>query len=403
MAYFLLMKQLLFACLIGLLLIAGCTKPPQTPQTHLPPEANGTLRLSLTDQQADSEYESIWVTINGIEVHMGNEWQTVFEGSKTFDLLKLNGIKTIIGETELRPGKYTQVRLNVSKVELVEEEETEPVMVPSEKIKLVKNFEIMEGQTTELVIDFNPYSIVVEGDKYILKPVIRVLTVAEFEQKAADEKREREETVGEKQKPKITQLSFPSTAESGETIDISWRVSGGKTGTIEQTALYWDITGGHAEKLQEYANSTQTQAGNTPKNFSTQLKLPTVTSNSSVFFRVHAIVDGEQVYSPEQKISISNTLVQPQIQEFNIRANDSRFEPDSIEVTNGNIVKITFTVDTSNVSFGGLDIKSSEFETGTIKPGESKQVSFTATKSFTVTGYWPSSQVRKGDLQITVK
>ncbi len=388
------------AALVLVFLVFGCAQQPAPlKQQVVEGEKTGTLLVSLTDQPS-AGYESIWVTIAGVEVHKDGEWQTVFEGSKTFDLLKLNGAKELIGQEEIPAGKYTQVRLNVSKVSLIEGGQEKPVKVPSGKIKLVKNFEVTEGQETEIVIDFDPYSVILEAKELILKPVIRVLTVQEFAEKVKQEKKEKEGNAGEKAKVKITQLSFPPTAMPGEKISIVWKVSGGKDGNIEHTAVHWDTVGGHRENINEYPNRSEILTGTSPQDFSVEITVP---ETGSVFFRAHAIVDGKHAYSPEQEIRIVQEQVQQETQEFTAMVNDARFDPASIEVKKGSLVKITFTIDTTNVSFGGIDIKSSEFETGTISPGASKQVSFTATKSFTVTGYWPASGIKKGEMQVTVK
>ena len=400
------MKKLFFL-LIALLLFFGCAQPVQQPPTKevqqpAPTAKNGILRVSLTDEEAIG-YENLWVTISSIEVHREGVWESVFSGSKTFDLLKLSGVKELIGEKELAVGKYTQVRMGVTKVELVELLQTEPVEVPSEKIKLVKEFEVKANQLTEIVIDFDPYSVVRAGEKYILKPVIKVLSLSEFNEKAAQAKKQKEETMEEKARAKILQLAFPVKAETGQTITVSYRVVGGLTGNIEHTAVHWDTVGGKGENTSEYANRSEILQGKTPQDFDAKISLPQVTQDSSIFFRAHAIVDGQYVYSPEQEIRVLAAKAPEQtVEEFSAMVNDSRFEPKSITVKNGSLVKITFNVETANVSFGGMDIRSSEFETGTIAPGESKQVQFTAKQGFTVTGYWPKSSNRKGDLQVNV-
>lgn len=84
------------------------------------------------------------------------------------------------------------------------------------------------------------------------------------------------------------------------------------------------------------------------------------------------------------------------VKEFSITADDASYSPSgSINVKRGDKVKITFNVKTSGVRFGGLDFRSSEFDTGTIKPGNSKTVEFVADKSFSISSYWPGSNTKK--------
>lgn len=90
-------------------------------------------------------------------------------------------------------------------------------------------------------------------------------------------------------------------------------------------------------------------------------------------------------------------------EEFTIEADDNGFYPEDISVGPNQQVRITFKVREQNVYFGGLDIRSAVFNTGAIKPGESKTVEFTSTQSFGFTSYWPSSNVEKADGRVIVR
>jgi len=92
------------------------------------------------------------------------------------------------------------------------------------------------------------------------------------------------------------------------------------------------------------------------------------------------------------------------IQSFTIAADDSGATPSQISVPAGTIVEITFNVASTNVYYGGLDFRSSVVNSGTVHSGESKTISFTATKSFAFTPYWPASQVAKNyTINVTVQ
>jgi len=179
------MKNILLAGLIAIVLIAGCV---------IPSFGGGTLQLKITDQ---GNISSLVLSISEVRVHMaGNEtaeqsegqetnetagsgWITV-AGSKTIDLIQVKGITDILGETSLGPGKYTQIRLSVSSATAVIDGVTYSLKVPSGSIKFVHPFEIENNKTTSLILDFNADSSIVKaGDKYILKPVVRIST--EFE------------------------------------------------------------------------------------------------------------------------------------------------------------------------------------------------------------------------------
>ncbi len=73
-----------------------------------------------------------------------------------------------------------------------------------------------------------------------------------------------------------------------------------------------------------------------------------------------------------------------------------------MEVPKNSLVKIKFKVRSQGVYFGGLDFRSSVFNTSTILPGKDKEVEFTADESFTYTSYWPLSNKLKATGEIIV-
>jgi len=106
---------------------------------------------------------------------------------KEFDLLELQGgaFETLI-EGNLVSGKYTQVRLLVSNIDLLDngklvystnpDENAGNMTLPSGKLKFVRPFEVIGGQTTVLDFDFIvEESIHLTGNgKAMFKPVIKL-------------------------------------------------------------------------------------------------------------------------------------------------------------------------------------------------------------------------------------
>jgi len=87
---------------------------------------------------------------------------------------------------------------------------------------------------------------------------------------------------------------------------------------------------------------------------------------------------------------------------FRIEADDNGAQPDEINVPRGSFVVLTFFVKTENVRFGGLDFKTPNFSTGTIKPGEEGVISFSADEDTEFQAFWPGSDTVK-DYAIRIK
>jgi len=166
--------------------------------------STGTLSLGLTDASTD-EYDAVYVSISEIQVHNsesdGEEsgWISVATPEQTFNLLELiNGVIAPLGVTYLEAGKYSQMRLYLSEepydtmnilgqshsfanyVILKNTNNIEELKIPSgyqSGIKMVHGFEILEGLTVDLVVDFDASASVVKSGnsgKYLLKPTIKI-------------------------------------------------------------------------------------------------------------------------------------------------------------------------------------------------------------------------------------
>jgi hypothetical protein len=80
---------------------------------------------------------------------------------------------------------------------------------------------------------------------------------------------------------------------------------------------------------------------------------------------------------------------------FTVTANDNAATPSMITVNKGDKVNLTIKLGTENVYQFGLDFRSSVINSGTIQPGASKTITFTANNTFMMEAYWPASQVKK--------
>ncbi|MEW6722265.1 MAG: hypothetical protein AB1324_03315 [Candidatus Micrarchaeota archaeon] len=208
--------------------------------------------------------------------------------------------------------------------------------------------------------------------------------------------------------PSISVVAAPSTAASGKNFNVTWNVSG-PAGTIMHTAVHYDTVShpgdfgtdvgpaqsGYPSLTPEFASVESA----IPDDFTASIAAPS--APGKIYYRAHAIVGGKHYWTEERTVEV--TAPAAETKEFTVEADDNAFYPPSpIQVNEGDMVKITFVVRSSNVYFGGLDFRSPKFKTAALKPGESGSVEFVADESFTITSYWPASGVRKSDLSVEV-
>jgi hypothetical protein len=103
----------------------------------------------------DPSITAVYVTTDNIEVSIAGEgWISVVDEEITFELLALEGVEAVLGSAQLPVGKYTQVRLSVPEVEIDKDGELVIAGVPSDTIKLVGTFEIVDDVKTFISLDF---------------------------------------------------------------------------------------------------------------------------------------------------------------------------------------------------------------------------------------------------------
>ena len=96
---------------------------------------------------------------------------------RTFDLVQLTGVETVLGSRQLKPGQYNQIRLDVVEAIITIDGEDKVAKVPSGKLRLAGSFELTAGETTLVTLDFDANKSVVLRGKTdpLLKPVIKLL------------------------------------------------------------------------------------------------------------------------------------------------------------------------------------------------------------------------------------
>jgi len=137
----------------------------------------GMLEVYVTDPPPP-EMDEIWVDIKNLEVHKtGGNWTSIAVDTEPFDLRAIENIQQFLASQIVETGKYTQIRLEVNSVTIAVDGDNYTAEVPSDKIKLVGNFEVTDNDTTEITLDFNgEKSVLVTGKgEYIFKPVIKLI------------------------------------------------------------------------------------------------------------------------------------------------------------------------------------------------------------------------------------
>jgi len=161
---------------------------------------SGSMTVTMSDAPTD-DYSAVYVTVGSVHVHKkGGGWHHVSSPHTTCNLLELvGGLRQHLGIVDLDEGHYNQLRLILSKtpdngVNILSEilphanyiidkaNDCHELKVPSafsSGIKVIHGFVINENETTDLLLDFDASRSVVKAGnsgKWILKPVIRVLT-----------------------------------------------------------------------------------------------------------------------------------------------------------------------------------------------------------------------------------
>lgn len=182
------MKKALLVVLFLALGLAACSN-----------SGTGNFRLYLTDFPVDGAtalnvtFTEIWLypadETEGVPVKI---WPMSGETPMPINLLELvDGKKELIVSTQLKAGKYEQVRLvldttdGISTVTFPPESAapgTFNIKVPSGEIKIPYEFELTDGNGVSMTLDFNVENSLQINDtgspeKYILRPVVFVKEV----------------------------------------------------------------------------------------------------------------------------------------------------------------------------------------------------------------------------------
>ena len=205
-------KGFIFVAVLALLVmvVPGCApegappsaaEPEGAPPSAVEPEGApaptvewGIIEIRVTDPPP-ADVNSALVTVENMEIHrVEGGWLQIIPGPETFDLMALIEQIETLGSANVTAGKYTGIRMDVIEVEVVfftDNVTTDTVIaeVPSEKLKIVKPFEVNGDWTTIVTLDFDgEKSLVLPGkdidtgkERALFKPVVK-LSIEEEEE-----------------------------------------------------------------------------------------------------------------------------------------------------------------------------------------------------------------------------
>jgi len=171
----------------------------------------GTIEVRVTDAPPGAEVTSIMVQVSEVVIHKAvaeqeqeseqeeeqqqeqeqeqeqeqqqqeelGEWIPIqITGPNPFDLLQIRGLEEVLATDEVEAGKYTQIRMTIDSIQVIlGDGDPQEATVPSGKLKFVRPFNVEEGETTVLLLDFDAdKSVVVTGSgKVMVKPVVKLI------------------------------------------------------------------------------------------------------------------------------------------------------------------------------------------------------------------------------------
>lgn len=184
-------------------LVAACTVMVACTGSGSPTSPSGTtgvLNLMLKDSPY-SDAKSVLVTFSAVTAHRDTESDFTplpfAEGAaaRTCDLKKLESAQDVLGVGSLASGHYTQVRLVVASATIyfdnaaagdacaptltAPEGRSASLEIPSGEVKLNRQFEVPEGGTTTMLLDFDGDRSIHEtgNGRYLMTPVVAIQSV----------------------------------------------------------------------------------------------------------------------------------------------------------------------------------------------------------------------------------
>jgi hypothetical protein len=169
------MKKVLAIIISSCLLLTffvGCTSAPPAGQT-------GNLQVEVGDAPASAGVDHIWITIANLETHQGGggPWTIIDPNPPMFDLKTIEGSQAFLTSQNLDTGRYTQIRFDITDIAVQVGPIKYDAAPPDDKIRLVEPFDIVDGETTKIIVDFNASEELYFNSQgeYAFNPIIRLI------------------------------------------------------------------------------------------------------------------------------------------------------------------------------------------------------------------------------------
>jgi hypothetical protein len=93
-------------------------------------------------------------------------------------------------------------------------------------------------------------------------------------------------------------LWYPQITAPGGSLIVEWELLSGGRFNVSHTGVHFGFQSG------DYAIHSLAQIGKSPRKYTIVTTVPVTEDVDTVYFRVHALVDGKEYFSPEHTISI---------------------------------------------------------------------------------------------------
>lgn len=167
-------------------LVSGCIPVPG--QTRVVAALTGGTAKALVEEVTAgldvdvNAMQSFVVTVNAItlDTEADEDAAVLFLGSMDVDLLDLTGVSQVISNALVEPGTYTKIRLSISnpRMRLLADPDVEITdihLTANGRLFVSQTFEVPEGQTSLILLDFGGVHLVQQGNGgYTLTPQLSV-------------------------------------------------------------------------------------------------------------------------------------------------------------------------------------------------------------------------------------